>query len=110
MKKLELYYDKDTDTIQLIENETLRFHDESIGSTDIILYFDAESIEDLANTTAVTVINGYRTLMADFKHNCGIEEFKAYHENVKKQKVRGELIWSGEIEDGIFLFDYTSNE
>lgn len=81
MKKLELYYNKERDCLQLVIDGVLKYHDEFIYSTEFLTYFK-EDIEDVHELK---------------------EDIQKYFENVKKQSIQGELIVSRELEEGVEL-------
>ncbi len=90
--KIEIYYNKENDCLQMVQDGELKTHDEYINGCEFLNYFEIENVEEFKTLSGEHILEGYRYLQEDFKCISGKEEIKAYFENVKKQNIQGKLI------------------
>lgn len=95
---IQLFYSSDNDCLQMVKNGELVYHDEGINSCEFLSYFGAniESIEDLKNLSVEAVIEGYDCIQADFYYHSR-DDVKGYFENISKQTIKGDSIFTGII-------------
>lgn len=92
--KIEIYYNKKNDSVQLVKNDVLTNYDECISSCEFLNYFgdNVNSVGDLKQLSKNDILEGYNTLESDFKSYANEKEINEYYKNVKNKKIEGELI------------------
>jgi hypothetical protein len=96
IESVELYYHEPSDCVQMVENGVLKYHDEGINSCDFLCSFgeNVNTVEDLKNVAIENILEGYKGIITDFKYHSSEGEVKDYFEDVAKETIKGELIFS----------------
>lgn len=89
--KIEIYYDKNTDAILMVQDGKLMTCDNNINSTEFLSYFNIEEVKDFNKLTAEEILDGFNCLMKDFQYLCP-NEVQEYLEGIKNEIIHGELI------------------
>lgn len=94
MINIKLYYIKEEDTLQMVENGVLKFHEEATRSTNLLdAYLGVESIDELKDKSIEDMIEDFRILRLDFEHWASKVTQYEHDEYIKTQTIRGELIF-----------------
>lgn len=97
--QMEIYYDKEKDSLQRVLDGIIVNHDEYVNGTEFIPEFgeDVESAYDLKNVPTEDIFEAYDSILLDFKGFESEEYVKGHFENARKERIRGDLILRREI-------------
>lgn len=108
MIKYQLYYNKENDCLQLVEDGVLQYHEECVhGGNMLDCYLAVENIEELKNQSIENILIGYEALEHDFmgeEHGWAMddkEEIKGYFDRINNSPIQGELLNEWEYEGNI---------
>lgn len=89
--KVELYYNKENDCVQMVQDGVLKTSDSYIESCEFLSYFNIDEVEGFKTLTGEQIVEGFHDLMGDFQYHSP-SEVDDYLQKVKEAKIEGELI------------------
>lgn len=90
--KIEVYYDKPSDTVILIKDGTPISHVESVHSSGYLDNFNITDVNQFNNLTGPEILENHKYVMDDFECFFTEDEVAEYYEKVRTSKIEGELI------------------